>query len=353
MSKKKGDDGNPLASKMTPISYGLTIVGILDAEIQHMARAAIESVIKEPAVVLGIPTPPVDSILSLCSGNLRQQEAAMVMAAQSTGSGSVRHEYKNVGNRPGFNYLGDEGRGSILNYLDGAHGWVTAEQAIECPVSPACIDGLNRIRNAAKDAKKRVMIFLVVKDGYGKSKLDAVCDEYIEVAKCDANPGDHMAFSVDCVGVKHLNALGIGLTMCSVSLRDHQFHFEFSEFIAAELKTRLMWHMTAANMSYAQIGDVLGCVKSTVMRRLENRRKPLPMVLPEGWQRSYLEAVGVIQDETEGEDDDAENGNVDADIQGADKTDEEDEEDDDEDYEPSNVRKLGANRLTARDRSKR
>lgn len=282
---------SPIVSAISPIKPGLTIVSIRDASLVPQVRNTFMQLAKAKSKNIGLPMPDVETILSLYSGNHRQLEQAKGLAlANKPLKSSVLCEFQVCGTRDGFDWVGDEGLSVLLPIINDASGWVTLEQQFVNPILPSIVDGLSRVRHAAQQAEVRVMLYVVCTDSYEKSGLHELCDEYIEVFPCEPDSGQDIAFSIDCVGLRNLNHLGIGRTMCNIKLIDGVYHRNYTEFTSASLETRMMCFMRGQKMTFEEIGNIFNKDKSTIQRRLKGLKSPKCEKLEDGWLEKYLES---------------------------------------------------------------
>lgn len=287
---------NPLVESISPIPLGLTIICIRDASLTPHARNAIEQLALTGSKKLDTPMPKVNTLLSLYSGNVRQLEQAQALNnANRPTEKQVKHSYRTCGSRDGFDWFSDEALCILLPIIKKTEGWLTLEQCIVGPVTVSIADGLFRIRNAAQQAGVWVMVFLVYMDGYEKSRLHEFCDEYIEVSPCEPDIGGETAFFIDCVGLRNLNPLGIGRTMCNVKLSQGQFRRSYTPFISSNLETRVMWILRGQGKTLEEIGTLLKRNKSSVLRRLQGLPTPMRRDMGKDWLARYLEASARTQ----------------------------------------------------------
>ena len=299
-----------LAFEISCYPIGSTIIVIREPELLSHVRNAFECFAIEQSSQLGIPFPEVEALLSLYSGNPRRiEEAKALDAANGCASTQVQHEYIVRGSREGFDWFSDEGLCVLVPFVKERTGWITLEQRISAPLKPHIAEGLLRVRNGAKRADVRLMLFLVCPEKRKKNKFNNCCDEYVEIARCEPDPETDVAFSVNCVGIRNLNGLGIGKYMCGVTLANGQFRRTITPFISKELRDRIIWILRGQGRTLKEIGRIVDQDKSTVFRHLEELPKPKRVDMPKGWLTSYLEFAGLepvvneYEDEAESEDD--------------------------------------------------
>lgn len=288
MKGKNPPQANPFS--ISPLSVGLTIVNVLDRRQLPDVRATFEHCAVTRSKKLGIPMPKVDLIASFYSGSPRHVEQAKLLAAANpSAKRQTKHEYKVCGTRDGFVWTSNEGRCAILPSIESIQGLMTMEQTATAPLGADELDGLFRIRSAATLAKTRVMMFLACPDGSDKTGLDQICDEYIEVSPCEADPNTYTAFAVDCVGLPDLHILGHGKIMCTIRIDGGRFRRSYAPFIAEDLDTRIMWFLRGQGHTFEGIGEIMDCDKSTVMRRLQELPPPMEKKMPDDWLKDYMD----------------------------------------------------------------
>jgi hypothetical protein len=233
---------------------------------------------------------------SVYVGNPRRIEQARILAdAGATGLTLAKHAYESVGVRGGFSWCGDAGLHILRPLIERAEGWLSVEQYLEGPVAPDQAEAMIRLRQAAKQAGVRVMLFLTCTDGLAKSRVGDICDEAIEVEACEPDPGVDIAFSIDCLGLDGLHSLGLGRTMCSVRVSDSTIRHVFESFVAPDLESRVMWLLRGQGKSLAEIGAMLKRNKTTVLRRLTGLPAPRRVKLADGWLEACLECLPVAE----------------------------------------------------------
>lgn len=286
---------NHLLDMISPIPAGLTIVALQEVSLLAYVRNAIEQEAREESNKLGVHMPIVYGMLSMYAGNYHQLDQARVIAAANISTANeVPHEFETYGSRDGFDWCSDEGLCTLEPIIRDSEGWwVTLEQAIAIPVTSTIASGLFRIRNAAQQADVSVMLFLVCPKGYESSRIHELCDEYIEVTECDPGPETDIAFSIDCVGLRHLNKLGIGKTMCSVTVHNGTFQRRFEPYISNNLATRVLWMLRGQGKTLEEIGSILGTNKSTVSRHLQGLPPPRKLKMENDWLARHLELLSL------------------------------------------------------------
>ena len=283
-----------LLETISPVEPGLCIVSVPDPSYLNPVRLAVTKMILEASNVLDIPFPFIGNVISLFSGNRRQLEQANALAAINTPTtGVVLHEFKSCVARDKLDWSSNEGQFALRPILEQANGGIIMEQTMVCPISPAVTHGLNQISNVAQSVGAYAILLLATSSERDCLQLRHVCDELIEVAPCEPDVGDDAAFSFDCVGLRELNSLGIGKTMCSVKFSEGLFQHRFDPFISGNLETRIMWTMRGQGMSLDDIGAQFKKHKTSVMRRLQPLPKPRHLDLPKDWLSNNLEMFSV------------------------------------------------------------
>lgn len=283
-----------LLEAISPVEPGLCIVSVPDPSYLNPVRLAVTKMLLEARNVLDIPFPVIGNVISLFSGNRRQLEQANALAAINTPTtGVVLHEFKSCVARDKLDWSSNEGQFALKPIMEQAKGGIILEQTMVCPISPAVTHGLNQISNVAQSVGAYAILLLATSSERDCLQLSHVCDELIEVAPCEPDVGDDAAFSFDCVGLRELNSLGIGKTMCSVKFSEGLLQHRFDPFISSNLETRVMWTMRGQGMSLDDIGAQFKKHKSSVFRRLRSLPKPRHMDLPKDWLSNNLEMFSV------------------------------------------------------------
>ena len=285
---------NPLGERISPFSTGLTIVRVRDeSQIAHV-RSVFTQLVLSGSKDLGVPMPEVQAARSLYAGNARRLEQAKILDMASDPLESrVRHDYEAVGSRDCVDWCSNEGLCILLPKISTDQGWLTVEQRIVGTPTPATLEGLFRIRSAAQHAGRWVMMFIVGQGDQEMSHLDQLSDEYVDVGSCEPDLGVDVAFSTDCFGIRYLNCLGIGRTMCSITLSEKGFQRRFEPFISHSLEDRVMWILRGQGKTFEEIGALLKKNKSSVLRRLQGLPKPRRVDLPADWLSSHLDMFHV------------------------------------------------------------
>lgn len=284
---------HPVLPQLSAFQKGLTIFSCNDLSIAGDVSNTITQLAVRSSKQLGIPMPKVDAVMSLLSGNTRKIEQAKLLHGMNPSSvTAVPHEFKVIASRDGFDWCSNEGLSTLLPLIESAaNKWLILEQQVVGPVSPILANGLSRISAAAKQAGAWVMVIVVSANGCQNAPLHQLCDEYIEVTKCEPYPGCYTAFAFDCVNIRDLNPIGVGKTMCSVKLKDGVLRRDFEPFVSQELLTRAIWTLRGQRQTIVEIAKLVGLHKSNVSRRLAGLPQPHSTNIHAEWLEEYLEAI--------------------------------------------------------------
>lgn len=295
---------NPMLDFISPPPPGLFIIAITDPALTTHVRCAVTRLAATGSKKLGFPFIKLGSISALYSGNTRRQEQAKAFDQCGVPlKNPIPHEYLTFDSHSGFNLCGPEGSHTMLRIIEERPGYLTAEQAIDGTVTTQMFGGLLKIQTAGKKSSAVVMIFFSCQKDFDTSQFSECCDELIVVSPCESSPEHEVAFSLDCVNLRDMNAFGIGKTMCEVRLEEGAFHRNYSPFISSSLESRLMWILRGHGKTFEEIGKTLKRSKTTVMRRLDKLPKPVCMVMPQGLLESYLESSAFANRAADNDDD--------------------------------------------------
>ena len=293
LANKTTDVTSLLTAGISPFSPGSTIVAVHQASLLPHVRHAMTNLAVAMSTALGIPMPNVESVLSVFSGNKRQLEQAEFFAAvnplPTTGAS---HDFKTCAALDRLDWTSNEGQYLLLPLIAGAKGrWIIVEQEISGSITPTIAQGLIRIDHAARQAGVCALLIIACSDRMDVSQLAHVCGDLIEVARCEPDVDCDTAFSIDCVGIRSLNSLGIGKTMCSVKLTEGVFYRSYAPFVSADLDTRIMCALRGQQKSLDEIGSILKSNKSTVLRRIQGLPIPRAEDVNQDWLDRNLEAL--------------------------------------------------------------
>lgn len=275
-----------------PMEPGLVVVSVSTPSLQPLVRAGFEQQCRRGGDRLGRRLPVDAPVHSIYAGPDRKAREAQALAlAQKTNARDSSHTFEAIGTRDGFAWCTDEGLHVLLPMLgQHAKGWMTLTQAAEGITSATLVDALSRIRNAAKKAKTFVMLFLVGRQGQDLRVQDFV-DAHILVDECEREPGALAGFSVEYVDLADLHALGIGKSMCAITLQDGRYRWLWSPFISAKLIDRVIWKLHSEGRPLSEIGKIVGVDKSTVHRHLAAMPHASDAALQPGWLGRYADVL--------------------------------------------------------------
>jgi len=284
---------NPMLTQLSPIPNGVTIIGCSDASTAGEVRNTITQIAVKRADKLGLSMPNVEAVISLHSGNSRKVEQAKLLhGANPQPKSAVPHEFKIIGSRDSFDWCSNEGLSTLLPLIESAENkWLILEQQVVGQVSPILANGLNRISFAAKQFGVWVMVMAVCEHAVQKAPLLHLCEEYIEVTKCEPYPGFYTAFAFDCINIRDLNPFGFGNTMCSVKLTDGVLRREFEPFVSHKLLTRAIWSLRGQQKTVEEIAKLVGLNKSNVSRSLARLPPTRNVNIHPHWLDDYLESI--------------------------------------------------------------
>ena len=290
------------------VEPGLVVVTVPTGLMLSHVRMAIERQIRSGGQKLGIRFPKKMAMTSLYPGGGRKvREAKALAQAQTPIAGAATQEFAAIGTRDGFTLTCDEGLCAVLPLLEQSKdGWATCSQSIDACPPAAVVEALMKMRAAAKQAGSYVLFFLVTGRKPEELQLQDYCDDLLVTANCEPEPGVQFAFSIDVVGLRNLNEVGIGKTMCSVRARKGQYVSRWDPFIAVELLKRVIWKLRCSGKSLAEIGKIVGCDKSTVHRHMAGLPPVVKREFKEDWLKPYADLIEIAieSDETaESEDD--------------------------------------------------
>ena len=290
------------------VEPGLVVVTVPSGLMLSHVRMAIERQIRSGGQKIGIRFPKKMAITSLYPGGGRKvREAKALAQAQAPIAGVATQEFAAIGTRDRFTLTCDEGLCAVTPLIEKSKGgWVTCSQSIDACPTTAVVEALMKMRAAAKQAGTYVLFFLVTGRKPEELQLQDYCDDLLVTANCEPEPGVQFAFSIDVVGLRNLNEVGIGKTMCSVRARKGQYESRWDPFIAVELFKRVIWKLRCSGKSLAEIGKIVGCDKSTVHRQMVGLPPVVKREQKEGWLKPYADLIEIAieSDETSDSEDD-------------------------------------------------
>jgi hypothetical protein len=280
---------------------GLNVICVTDSTLMSDVRNTFEFLATTGRTSVGLAMPKNTPLRSVLTCGRRGAEQAKILAEANIQSAHpIQHTFEVVGTRDGFDVTSDEGLCVVQPFIENSKGCVSMGQVIEGPITPTFMDGLSRLRHTALRVGVRLMFFVGCVEGYKKTHLEKFCEEYVEISRCQPDPNAYAAYSIDCVGLRTLNSLGIGKKMCSVKLIDGKIRRNFTEFISDNLHTRIMWILRGHGKKFYEIGQIFDVDKATIWRRLQGLPPPKPIKVPDEWLNGYLDvarAIGKVEDD--------------------------------------------------------
>lgn len=278
---------------ISTLAAGANLVFVSDKLPLNIIKAAFAKQIAEKGSIAGMPLPSdIRSIESIITGAVRGiEQAKAIYFASRPADNSIPLIFKSVGSKYTFDWLTQEGRIALLELINKSDGCLMVEQPFIEKYTSTIAESVIIANSAAERANVRLVIFISCPDGADTSLLNNCCQELFLVERCDPNPGCQFAFSVDCVGLRDLNLLGIGKAMCNVNLSEGSFTYHYEMFISSSLKSRIMWLMRGQGSSLEEIGTALSRDKSSIQRKLKKLPPPKHVRMPEGWQNQYLASI--------------------------------------------------------------
>ena len=252
------------------IPVGLTIVAAEEDNLIPFVSTTFTRMAQRGSKRLGVSIPRGSKVVSVCFGERHASQMARLFAADTPTENSAQHEIKNLGlNRP-ICWTSSESIFVIKSLMADSDGWLMLQQTSASSFNTAgSIGVLLSISEMARNAKSRIMLFVVIPEGGEKYQLDQCCDEYIAVRSCEPDFGYNRAFSVDVASLRYLNGVGIGKTMCNVKYANGVFQRRYAPFISAQLENRVIWALRSKGMTLDDIAEKMKINKSTVLRRLQ------------------------------------------------------------------------------------
>jgi hypothetical protein len=277
------------------VEPGLVVVTVPSAAMTSQVRVAIERQIRSGGQKIGLRFPKKTPMKSLYSGNGRRVlEAKALATGQTPIDGAAAHEFESIGTREGFTLTSDEGLCSVLPLVEKTKGgWLTFAQSADAFSALAIVEALMRLRFAAKKAGSYVLLILVTDRKLEDLRIYDYCDDLLIAAPCISDTGAQFAFSVDVFGLRDLNEMGIGKTMCSVRMRNSQRIWKWEPFIAADVLKRVIWKLRCSGKSLTDIGKIVDCDKSTVHRHLVGLPPVVKREFKEGWLKPYADLIEI------------------------------------------------------------
>ena len=280
---------------LKPTLTGLTVMVVPDKHLVRDARNAIEAQYLNFGAVADIPAPDAEFMWSLHSGMPQAMDELEARAElEKWVETAIKRTFRLSGSRPNFKYCNDEGLETLLPIIEDAeNGWVTLAQSCDSLSPEHLIAGMCEIRATAQKAEVYVLLVIVCPSKEQVPSIRDFCDEYLEVAACEPDPGAHLAFSIEALRLADMHALGYGKVICNVTLTEDGYTRTFEPFIAKSLRDRFIWKLRAASKSLAEIGELVGQYKSTVKRRLDQMRPVRRQAMSDELIAQYVEALEI------------------------------------------------------------
>lgn len=283
------------------VGPGLLVVTVPPGLVLTQVQMAIERQIRSGSRRTGLHFPKKRTMKSLYAGNGRRvlQAKALALALPPI-DGAPAHEFEAIGTRDGFTVTCDEGLCAVIPFIEKAKGgWVTFAQSVDGFPTSSIAETLMRLRQAAKQAGTYVL-FIMVTDGKREDlRIYDYCDDLLITAPCDPEPDVQFAFSVDVHGLRDLNQMGIGKTMCTVRVLNDQHKWKWEGFVAADLIKRVTWLLRCSGKSLDEIGKIFHSDKSTVHRRMAGLPPLVKREFKEGWLKPYADLLEIAIDSDE------------------------------------------------------
>lgn len=277
------------------VEPGLVVLTVSSALMTSQVRVAIERQIRSGGQKIGLRFPKKTPMKSLYSGNGRRVSEAKALAmGQTPIEGAAAQEFDAIGTREGFTLTSDEGLCAVLPLIEKTKdGWLTFAQSADAFSATAVVEALMRLRFAAKQAGCYVLLILITDRKLEDLRIYDYCDDLLIAAPCSADPDSQFAFSLDVFGLRDLNEMGIGKSMCSARVRNGQHIWKWEPFIAADVLKRVIWKLRCSGKSLADIGKIVDCDKSTVHRHMLGLPPVVKRVFKEGWLKPYADLIEI------------------------------------------------------------
>jgi hypothetical protein len=149
-------------------------------------------------------------------------------------------------------------------------------------------DTLNQYRAEAKMAEVLVIVMLACSEGFKKSELPALCEEFIEVDEVEPDFDQDVAMSFDLHSQRGMHRMGIGKAMGSLNYANRRIKVSFTPFISKKSSVRALWYLHCAGRTNAKIAKVVELHPSNITRQLQKLPRSAPVVMPEDWIKKML-----------------------------------------------------------------
>ena len=264
-----------MISNIGTIPPGLVIVTSGKKDVLDEARLVIVDEALRGGSSLGLQFDCYSKVVSLYAGTAHQEKHIVARHRYCEPSpNGVEHKIAMVGSRPNFDFCCDEASATFTPMIRAAAQEVRPTLFILCQAvrnfeDLLMADTLNHYRNELVRAGATGIIMLASEGGDVGKDLPQLCEEFIEVDEAEPDYDVDVAMTFDCHSLRSLRRLGIGKTMCGIRYADQRIRFTYAPFISNSMRERVMWSLRCSGRSYAEIGEVFGINKSTVMRQLK------------------------------------------------------------------------------------
>jgi hypothetical protein len=280
----------------TVIPSGLMIVGANNQDTLNDARLAILGQAMRAGNALGFQFDQPKKVIDLYAGTPQQQKNILVKSSfcEAPPDG-VEYKISMVGSRSGsYNFCGDEAASNVIPMIraagaSGEKSVILFSQTISNASSLLLADTLNQYRAEAKMAGVLVIVMLACPEGYKKSELPALCEEFIEVDEVEPDFDQDLAMSFDLHSQRGMHRMGIGKTMCSLNYANRRINVSFAPFVCKKSEDRALWYLHCAGRTNAKIAKVVGLHPSNITRNLQKLPRSAPVVMPDVWIKKMLE----------------------------------------------------------------
>jgi hypothetical protein len=246
----------------------------------------------------GMKFPNIAKVRVFAPGSARSQKAlAARLRLAKPVPDNVTLDVVGCGTQSSFDFLSNEGRGSVLPHI---HRDDTVQsphvnvflQGVAHDRDVQLAEAIGQYRVAAQKSNGYVVIVMHCASAFEKRGLEDVSDDYCVVDECEPDPGCESALTFSYPDLDHLHRYGLGRMMCGLRFTDGRIHYDYTSYIADDVKNRLIWLLRAGGKSLQEIGDVVNLDKANVMRRLRD----MPVVVP---QQVDSERVKVLLEHVE------------------------------------------------------
>jgi len=277
------------------IPSGLMIVGANNQDTLNDARLAILGQVMRAGNALGVQFDQPEKIIDLYAGTPQQQKNILVKSSfcEAPPEG-VEYKISMVGSRSGsYNFCGDEAASNVIPMIraagaSGEKSVILFSQTISNASSLLLADTLNQYRAEAKMAGVLVIVMLACSEGFKKSELPALCEEFIEVDEVEPDFDQDVAMSFDLHSQRGMHRMGMGKVMCSLSYANRRIKVSFAPFVSKKSSDRAVWYLHCAGRTNTKIAKVVGLHPSNITRNLQKLPRSAPVVMPDVWIKEML-----------------------------------------------------------------